>query len=496
MAESYGRNGILSAAFFLSLLTSFAIGVNFYYFLAIPLGLSLVGILAVVFRHNDRLSSELLLYSALAYLVLSFLWPRYVAFWIPGLPSLNLQRIANVVVLFAMVSSVLSSRQFRSELVSSFTSFRLFWACFFIFELFRFVSIALSERFFASLYQFSNEFFVHAAFVFLGVYFGSNWKIFKLFVVAVLGSFVVVFFIAIAEYIYGGNLFSGFVDPSNSYVLWALSDKIRGGAYRVQSTFGHPLTFAEFSSVALCISLTYFGFSRRAGWFKVFIAGLLITIGVASVFLTRSRAGYVAAAVSCTLIFVGPLLVGILRRRISLAAASFWSFSIGFVFIAAVVVGFVVFDYAFGSKSYELSNSARLLMFTRGIDLLVESPVVGHGVGMAAEVIGIRAYNGVSQYTVDSLLVSYAVESGLFAIVAFIGCFLSAISSCFVSLVRSNDREWFIWYGVIIAILSFFIFKIILSLIDNSFFMFILMGVSVSSLAYGSRSRVAPLSVD
>lgn len=488
-----GKYFVILSVIFLSIFTALAITINFYYFLVLPAGLSAVAIISFFLRSNDGFAERLLLYSAVIYLVLSFLWPRYVAFWIPGFPSINLQRVANIVVLFVMFSSLFSVQTFRERVVRSFRSFPLFWVCLLIFEVFRFASVLFSKDLVTSFYQFFNEFFVHAVFVFLGVLFGSSERYLKIFVYSVATCLVVAFLIGMAETVNQGNLFAKFVDPENSYVQWALSNKVRGGEYRAQSTFGHPLTFAEFAAVGLCVSLGLL-YLRRSSASTYFIAALIVVVGVGSVLLARSRAGYAAAAVSCFFIFIGPLLVGFLKGRLTLKGLVFWFFSIGFIFIAFVVVAFVVFDHAFGSRSFDVSNSARITMFTRGGELLLESPVVGYGLGLAAEMIGVRAYSGVSRYTIDSLLLSYAVDSGVFAILAFLGCLAAVFLSLFRSLLTSKEKEWYIWYGLIVAVVSFVVFKLILSLSDNNFFMFMIFGIAVSAMATPSvSSRIGSL---
>lgn len=168
--RSAEKSLIVASAVLVSVLAAFAIAINFYYFLAIPVCVSGLAILSFVLRSNAGFAERLLLWSSVAYLILSFLWPRYVAFWIPGFPSLNLQRIANVVVLFVMFSSFFSVQSFKDKVSLSFKSFPFFWICLFVFELFRFASVFFSKDFATSFYQFFNEFFVHAVFVFLGVF--------------------------------------------------------------------------------------------------------------------------------------------------------------------------------------------------------------------------------------------------------------------------------------------------------------------------------------
>lgn len=488
--RSAEKSLIVASAVLVSVLAAFAIAINFYYFLAIPVCVSGLAILSFVLRSNAGFAERLLLWSSVAYLILSFLWPRYVAFWIPGFPSLNLQRIANVVVLFVMFSSFFSVQSFKDKVSLSFKSFPFFWICLFVFELFRFASVFFSKDFATSFYQFFNEFFVHAVFVFLGVFFGSSERCFKIFVYSVSFCLLAAFVVGVVEVLNQGNIFSRFVDPENAYVQWALSNKVRGGEYRVQSTFGHPLTFAEFASVGLCVSLALL-FLRKPGVATYAYVALMVVVGVGSVLLARSRAGYAASAVSCFLIFIGPLLVGGIKGRLKLKELVFWFFAIGFILLAFVVVAFVVFDHAFGSKSFDVSNSARITMFTRGGELLLESPIVGYGLGLAAEVIGVRAYSGVSRYTIDSLLLSYAVDSGVFAILAFLGCLVAVLVSCIRSLVLSEGRGWYVWYGLIVAVVSFVVFKLILSLSDNNFFMFMIFGIAVSSMASPRRSLKA-----
>ncbi|MEK7882237.1 O-antigen ligase family protein [Methyloversatilis sp. NSM2] len=489
MVDSRGRWVVVSFFSLLAVISALAISIGFFQFVILPAGLIGLVVFGAFLRGNARLAEFMLLFAAIAYVILSFLWPRYVAFWVPGLPSINMQRIANIAVLFVMFSSLFSVPSFRSKIGQSFRDYPFFWICFLLFEVFRFISIFFSSDFGVSVYQYINEIFVHAVFVFLGVFLGSSIKYFEIFVIAVSFCLVASFAVALIEVVRGGNLFAAFVDPDNAYVQWALSNKVRGGAYRAQSTFGHPLTYAEFASVALGISLCVLCFGKF-GTKKVLVALALVGAAIGGVLLSRSRAGYAAAAVAGSLIFTAPFFSAIIRKTLSLRSATFWALSSSLVLTAVAAVAYVVVDHAFGSQSYDVSNSARITMFVRGWDLLLQSPIVGYGVGLAAEVIGVRAYSGVSRYTVDSLILSYAVDSGFVALLSFLGCVFAVLISALASLRNSSEKYWYIWYSMIASVLSFFVFKVILSLSDNNFFMYIIFGLIVSALSR-STSKIA-----
>ncbi|MBT0962762.1 O-antigen ligase family protein [Denitromonas iodatirespirans] len=473
----------------LAVVSAVLISMGFFQILIVPLGF-VACIFFAAYIGRDQAESKfrrLAILSCLLYIISSIVWPRYVAVWLPGLPSINVQRIAGVLFVAMVLWGAVASRWFRAEVGWSMRSHRVFWIFLMLFVLFRTVSAAGSENVASSAYQLVNEMVVHVIAVLLGVILGSDWRLSKLFMKIVSVGFVVCFFVAIVEFYIGRNVFSSFVDPSNAYVQWALSEKARGGSYRVQSTFGHPLTFAEFASVGAGASI-FIASQWKKSLFRWFGGAVFGVMGIAMVIFAGSRAGYGAVAVVASLLVVAPLANAIFRKRLSLTASVGWCFALIAICTALSFTAMLVYDYAFGEKAYSASNSARAIMLERGVAKTMDSPILGYGVGMAADLVGTPSGTGVSNYTVDSLYISYMVDSGFFAVMLFFAMSVSIVFGAFRLAFVGGSDYWLFWFVVGAAVLSMLIFKLVLSLHDNNYILFSLMGLTVARIS-GSRDE-------
>ena len=486
-----GNALILIAFFSLCVFSALAISVGFYGFLMLPVAVVLAVIFAIYLVGGvDKKFPRLFLISGFFYVIASILWPRYVAIWLPGLPSLNLPRIAGIIYLLLIFVGFFVSKWFREIVGQSIRNFSMFWIALLFFLIFRFVSVFSSADIGSALYQFVNETVVHVSLIFFGVSLGAkDYLLSRRIFAAISFAFFVCFAIGMVEWLTGKNIFSKFIDPSNNYALWAVSEKARSGSYRAQSTFGHPLTFAEFSAASVCLVLSTVSFVKNIGYrFVLYVISVCAAGGM--VFLAGSRAGYGAVVIVCSLMLIAPLLVSITHKQLSLIAAVYWSFVVIVISVIFSVAILFVYDHAFGNRSEVKSNNARLLMYERGFLKALDSPLTGFGVGQAADLVGTPSGTGVSKYTVDSLYVSYVVESGYGALAAFVFILISSIVRVFRAAFFGDYKNWLFWFSIGVALVSCFVFKFILSLIDNNYLFFMLIGITVSVICKDSYSKV------
>ncbi len=466
--------GLLAYAMLAGALTSFG-----YAPLVVLVAIPAIVIVAVAILGKKPHRTEVLAFWIFSlYLVFSILWPRYVALWIPGMPSLNPPRLLNACAVLLLAILALQLKDLRSEILNSISRHGILWVSLVLYAAFRFFSICTSKDLTFSVYQLANEFFVHIVCVFMGVYIGSRPAWLRRITAAIPVLVGIAAVIAIVEWRVGHNLFSRFVDPTNEYVRWALSDKTRGGAYRAQGTFGFPITLAEFMIVGCALSYnSYLGYAApiRGALLKYAVVVLLASLALVA---SGSRSGYAAFALVMTLVLSAPLLLSIARGRISLALAAFWSM-FACVFLTILYFAFLaVVDQAFGANSDQASNALRESMLRRSIALFWGSPILGYGPGRAPEVIGVHTSSG--QYTVDSFILTVLVESGGGALAAFL---LTLCSACAISAkkaVSGDDNSSPYWWSLTVSIVGFLVFLPILSLLDNHYLLYFLIGLIVS----------------
>jgi hypothetical protein len=466
------------------------ISIGFYQPLVLPVGCFFILVIYAFFNgnKNENRIKVLLLASSLIYITSSIIWPKYIALRPPGLPPISIQRFANLLAISSFVFAMFCSNWFKKEIANSYNSAKAFWIFFGILVFFRFASVFMSAKLFHSMYIFMSDLFVHWFFIFIGVFIGSSYRNFMLFSKIIVCCFFLNFFLAIGEFALGRNLFLQFVNAADPALEWIMKEKTRGGAYRVHSVFNHPILFAEFASIGFCFAVFMSSRIKNTAWRYTAIFAAVFCVSVMLI-LSGSRSGYVAAAIVISLTALSPLANSLFRGQMNLKTAALWSFLIIVVAIAVSILGILVYDLTFGKYTSATagSDTARLIMLERTFDKLIESPIIGHGVAQAAELVGIEIFGSASSsHTIDSLYISYTVESGLFAIIAFIALFIIGTFKSFRASFYGREENWFMMYTIGLSIITFALFKTILSLPDHNFFLFVMLGISVSEIARNS----------
>jgi O-antigen ligase len=443
---------------------------------ALVLTIAAIGVAA----KSERRTLQLLMILSAAYALSSALWPRYVALFLPGLPSLNPTRILNVLVVMLLLAAAISSTQLRLWWRQSFAENKGVWFFLFAMCAFRIASIAVSDEPTHSAYTYMNELFVHVLMFFVGIaWVQYDPKLRRMGIVACF-SFLVVAILGMVEWRLGKPLFGQFVDPTNAYVQWAASGKIRDGIYRAQSTLGYPIAFAEFAVISAGIALAFCVSSGR-WWIRAVSVIALPVLLAGAVFSSGSRSGYIAGAGVMLGVFVAFVTLDMLNRRVSLGKAFLWSMLSAVVAAIFAVVLYVAFDRAFGSGADRGSDSYRVTMHQRAAVLASESPLIGYGVGRAAYKVKVVTPGVPSQYTIDSYFVSLLVDSGIPALVSFLGAVLFAVRSGFSKSMSRSGPEGLRWAALSIVLLGALLFKSIISIYDNNLFIFVIMGCLVAS---------------
>lgn len=464
-------------AIFLAVVVSVLIASQVYVLLIFPLGISLLVLAAAFFWCREDRSIMFLYYAFAMYFIFSIGWPRYVALWLPGLPSLNPQRFANLLLLVALIFGGMSVKQFVNSLRLSFAQNRFFWGCIFAYVTCRLVSILVSSEMVFSAYQFINEMVVHVVCVFVGAFVGANFGVLKKSERILVILLVFVSVVAIFEWSVGHNLFARFVDPSNDYLRWATSDKTRGGSYRSQSTLGFPITLAQFLVVSFALSYGVFAQSKIEPILRWSIWLCLAAVVCFAVYAAGSRSGYAGFVFVLLCLPFGNLIISFLKGKMTLSSAVLWIMFVSFSVFLAYFAFLFVYEHAFGARADAGSNALRELQLLRARELFYQSPILGFGTGRAAEVIGVATYSG--QLTVDNLFVTILVESGFVCLLSFVLAVLCGAVNAFKKSITCRVMPD-TWWSLCLAISVFSLFFPILSLQDNNYLLFFLMGCSVS----------------
>jgi len=432
---------------------------SYWLLVAIPIFAPLF--LSVVWASPEPRKPPYVLLNIFFLFVLSvfILWPRYGILPLGGIP-LSPPRILYsllIVVWFAALfwsanlASQLMERVRKNALPVLLLLGLLFW---------KFLSVFNSTDVVRSLYGFFTEAIVYfLMFPICLTLFRSVKDIERVLVVLLLAGLGTCL-LGIYEGFTHHNVFLAHFPAMTEYMDFALSSKERGGGYRVQSTFAHPLLFAEFLVILLPIAVTFALDKRRL--FKILGAIALGPILVA-MYKTGSRAaiiGFAVVAFSAVVFFV---LRYMKQRNYDLK-----SFVVLFVILSVLVVSMALvtgalFDIALGRGIEARSTSVRLAIMTQGSHLLMSEPLLGFGVDQSAPELDRIMAGGLVTQTVDNYYLSLALDSGLPALLLYLSSFIYFVLLAIKLSLRHGREPSALAAGLALSLIGYAIIRLILS---------------------------------
>ena len=350
---------------------------------------------------------------------LSVLWPRYLFVHKAGLPGVNPFTILTMAALFACCFGIANSRMFGRDLRVAFRSggvaFSLFVA-WFIWRMFS--SVVGDEPLYSSL-ELAKEIVYIGSFSLFGLVLAA-WEPGPRYLLRVLvGCGLLVSVFGIYEAFAQKNPLVGFIGEGADMVaprvlIGIAAEKMRDGAFRAQSTFDHPIVFAQF--VAALVPLALFSLMRDPSRFWRVVAFFALPCALLAIVKSGSRSGYASVAIAFALVASIWWFRAIVHGRFSKAVA--------IVALPALVFGvilgwFFLSELVAGRNQHEVSStSIRLLMLRDGIAALWESPIWGFGHGLSVVKAGVVNPMGLS--TIDNYLLSIAIDYGYVGLLLFV----------------------------------------------------------------------------
>lgn len=397
---------------------------------------------------------------------LSVLWPRYVYFSVGG-PSVNpltLLTFASIVLALALIASspALTARMAQLHRASKpIGSVLLLWL------VWRFIGSLSGKYPFAASFDFFRELAYLTSFYLIGTIIACSADGPRILIRILLGCALVLGAAGLIEALQQRNPFVRFA--SGGATLSAIdalkviaAEKVRGGSYRTQATFEHPLVFAQFLVAALPLA-GYAAWWERSRFWRL-VAIVFIPIGLFTLYKTGSRAG--VACLAGSLAFLGIFgWVKLIGSRGYGKAVAFATVPLVFLGLAAVAL--LVEELASGRNRVEQSSSSvRLKMLSLGVRALEDSPVLGFGQGSAISKAGILdPVTGTG--TLDSLLLSTAIDAGYVGLALFLLFVLLVVGKGTLAALRLRGEESARQIALVSALLAVFGAFITLSINSN-----------------------------
>lgn len=361
---------------------------------------------------------RLLLWGLLSSLFLYFVWPRNAFIPIAALPIKHPQKLLYLSFFGIWLISCFKSSELRARIRENLRGHRLIVVLFWILVALRLGSVAVSKEVGYSFLRVTDEMLVQFALFPIVLSVVHTPRDVRLLVTTLVAAACCNAALALPEAALKRNLFERVItldtlDPVTARQI--IVAKFRGGSYRAQASFDHPLLFAEF----LAMSLPFAAMSiLRPGWRRSLwvIATLAICAGLV---LARSRSAFGAA-----LVVAAALAMLIVFRNMTSAQRSPWPlvftiFVIPLLAVAGVAVVELLGGLVSGSGHEEYSSSAsRIQMLGIGLPLVAEKPLMGHGAALGAYTLGFA--NTMNVLTLDNYFLSIALDSGVIYLAAYL----------------------------------------------------------------------------
>ncbi len=416
-------------------------------------------------------------------LTLSILWPRYGYMKIGGSPAFSLFTLA--VLLFLVTAAPLQTRsgaipralgraaQAAPLLVASFASWlawRYFADAFSAVPVRAAVSTARSDIYLTSLFL-------------VGLVVGLRRGGLRGTLIVLTYALLVAEILGLVERIARMNVllvlgidFSAGTGAGKWHLI--TDPKWRGGSFRAQSIFNHPIVFCQYIVCAVPAALMVLQTSTSRRHRTVALAALILALPM--IWATGSRAGFPALLIALT-------IYGIFYLRARMkpgVSASLTTVILILGALLAALAGFGVAQVlASGSNAQETgSTSARVYMFETARIALERSPLWGFGDGSALGIAGINEVGGVG--TIDSLPVSITLDFGYFGLALFTVLFITAVTH-FISTAIRNSRRGQGMEGLAIAagLAGLMVIFLVLSIPDNISLVYYFIGLGCGAIS-------------
>ncbi len=429
-------------------------------------------------------------------LLLSVVWPRYIFIHYGGLPGVNLYTLSTMIFLCVIVFSFLASKEFSKSIFSLVRPVSSVGWLFLIWYLWAIVSGFLGVYAAASVSEVIKEIvYVGSFFLFGIVMMISKTGRREVIQVIVLGS-LFVGLLAAYEVANNANPLFRFAslggEASNTASVVALaSEKMRDGAFRVQSTFGHPIVLAQYIGAVLPIVAVYAFTEKKLFWRWIAIICLPLLFG--AIVKTGSRSALLALFSAASVFFSVIWLRLIVQSKV---ARPYLVLAVPIISIAVAIVGYALIEFAIGRSQQEYSStSVRIDMFKAAMSALEASPIYGFGYGMAPAKAGVVNMFGV--LTLDNYYLNLVLDYGSVGLVLFL-LLVAVISWKLLQIgVSSRSRDAYVSIAALSGIWAIVSVQAVLSIHENLTMLWVLawLGLSVRSRASdGVQIEVGPRS--
>jgi hypothetical protein len=255
----------------------------------------------------------------------------------------------------------------------------------------------------------------------------------------------------------------------------------RNGIFRASSIFLVPLSFGEFEIMVIPIGL-FFAIHRQ-NLFERCIGWAVVIGGMAGIFVSGSRGGYVGFIASmATFVVIWSIRKAISHRNSLIPAIVGVMGTVTF----AIVIMLILFwprahNMVLGGGAEEASTQGRWVQWAAAWPLIKSNPIIGHGFVTGGFDIG---------SSIDSYVISLLVETGVPGFLFFTGMVCLPIWYGVRAYLTDLSESGALAGTLACSFIAFTFYRLALSERENHFLMFTLLGMVVM-LNYGYQQKFA-----
>lgn len=420
-------------------------------------------------------NGDRLYWTFLTVFALYFIWPQ--GAFIAGLklPVKHPQKIAFLLVFALWLTAIIKVPAVRQRFIARVRMARPVTTAVSVFALLGLLSCWNSIAPLFSLYRWAQEAIWVISIFFIVLSLPNSLRQVHGAIAALSAAAVLNAIFAIPETLRRKNLFERFsnldaVDPITAQAI--LEAKFRGGGYRAQASFDHPLLFAEFLLVMAPLACVALGYAYRRWRPSV----TLVPIYLFGVLSTRSRVSAVVAGIALLFALVFWFVYLTRKNHRTLMPVIQTVFAIPLMLALLLGAGFAGSELIAGRNTDEfLSSLARLEMLRESWPLILAQPWLGYGHGAGGFVLGFADSSGMM--TLDNYFLGVALDNGVLALVALLtGLFLALTRA--IAMAASHDPDLRrIGLACSTGLLSVLLIKLVLGTGLNNGLMYFLMAL-------------------
>lgn len=417
---------------------------------------------------------------------LSVLWPRYIFFSVggPQVNPLTLMTFAAIVLALALIAS---SPALTARIAEVHRGSKPIGTVLLLWLVWRFIATLAGKYPLAAGFDFVRELGYLTSFYLIGLIIACSENGPRNLIRLILGSALFLGAAGVVEALQQNNPFVRFAGSGSTLsAIDALKviamEKVRGGSYRVQTTFEHPLVFSQFLVAALPLAGYAAVWEKSKLWRLVAI--VFIPLGLLALYKTGSRAGVICLA--------GTLAFLAFFGWLKLVRSRGYGKAVAFAAVPAVVLAFAAVallaqELASGRTRVEQSSSqVRLKMLELGVRALEESPVLGFGQASAISKAGVLD-PATGAGSLDSLLLTTAIDAGYVGLALFLLFVLLVVGKGTFAALRLKGEESARQICLVAAVLAIFGAFITLSINSNLTLFWLLCTATLPAM--GARSQ-------